>query len=126
MGAEFLWTGGLRLRGREFCSLLNQVIRDDLRHEIAAAAPIIRAINQRRMLRNATTTMAEQQWPANGELWRGGGFDDKHKAFFSGLCGHKYRVPGFPATSQLRTTASSFAFKAAKDKPRAMWHIRLD
>ena len=38
--AEYLWTGGMKLRGREFCSLLNLVIRDDVYNEITFATPV--------------------------------------------------------------------------------------
>ena len=71
-------------------------------------------------------TLDEQSYPPNGETWRGGGFRQQHRPFFERLIGKKYRVPGFLATTIKRTVARSFAFKADKDHPCALWRIQFD
>ena len=45
MVAEYLWTSAKKLRGREFCSILNDIIRQDDPVEMVHTAMIIRAIN---------------------------------------------------------------------------------
>lgn len=128
--AEYLWTSGkthAAVNNQELCSVLNAVIRDDLADEVQAAAMIFRSINSRRVNRDSGGARLDvQSYPANGETWRGGGFRRQHRAFFRKIKGKKYRVPGFLATSDSRTVASGFAFKADKTHPCAMWRILFD
>ena len=56
--------------------------------------------------------------------WRGGGFRDEFKAFFTP--GKLYRVPGVLATSIDKHVAEQFIQRAPKDQPRALWCIRVD
>lgn len=123
--AEFLWTSGKQLRGYEFCTIINDVIRNDLANELKLAIPIIRLINQRRVTnRDAPDTLDVQQYPHGGTCWRGGGFNDEHKAFFTK--GKVYRIPGFLATSGSESVATSFVCKVSDGKPRIKWKILLD
>ena len=47
-------------------------------------------------------------FPPNGQIFRGGGFDDSFRGFFT--VGKQYRVPGFLATSFSRSKAEEFLF----------------
>ena len=126
--AEYLWTSAIDhdVVGRmEFSSVLNAVIRDDIALEIEAAAPIVRSINSRRIKR-LTMGAIDPTYPPNGETWRGTAFRNEHKAFFDNTKGKKYRVPAFLATSSERHVAATFAFKASKHGPCALWHIQFD
>ena len=132
--AEYLWTSAKShpvSKGLELCSVLNAVVRDDIAQEIQAAAVIFRSINSRRVRRinedpNTGSLLEVQSYPPKGETWRGGSFRRQHRAFFASMIGRKYRVPGFLATTVKRTVASTFAFKANKDYPCALWRITFD
>ena len=132
--SEYLWTSAKAhgvVNGMELCSVLNAVIRDDVAEEIEAAVMIFRSINSRRVRRmsvsrDAGDAMDQQSYPREGETWRGGGFRRQCRPFFECMIGQKYRVPGFLATTIKRTIASSFAFKADKAHPCALWRIVFD
>jgi hypothetical protein len=117
--AEYLWTSDKShdvVKGMELCSVLNAVIREDVAEEIAAATKIFRTINTRRVHRVRTTTgRVDSSYPRNGETWRGGGFRQECGAFFERIKGHKYRVPGFLASSQKKQIAAAFAHGAGKN-----------
>ena len=125
--AEYLWTSGKThavVKKMEFCSILNAVIRADIAKEIEAAAVIFRAINSRRVNRGSGgADHIDHSYPEDGQTWRGGGFRQECKKFFKRIKGKKYRVPGFLATSNKRSVAAHFAFKAT---PCAMWCIKFD
>ena len=91
---------------------------------------IFRSINARRIQRrNGSVNIHIQSYPPTGETWRGGGFRRYHRAFFEGILGKKYRVPGFLATSLNREIAAAFAFKAVSSSPChpcAVWRITFD
>ena len=80
----------------ELCSVLNAAIRDDHPAALAAAAPLVRAINSLCVVRGARKE-GEARFPPGGVCFRGGGLPDQHRGFFA--AGRKYRVPGFLATS---------------------------
>ena len=132
--AEYLWTSGKQhavVRGMSLSSVLNAVIRDDIAEEIEAAAPIFLSINNRRVCHTSKLSTfdlegLEQSYPSNGESWRGGGFRNRFRPFFERIKGQKYRVPGFLATSNQRSVASGFAFKANKNRSRALWRVTFD
>ena len=132
--SEYLWTSAKAhgvVNGMELCSVLNAVIRDDVAEEIKEAVTIFRSINSRRVhrmsvKRDTDDVMDHQSYPHGGETWRGGGFRQQYRAFFESMIGRKYRAPGFLATTIKRTIASSFAFKADKTHPCALWRIVFD
>ena len=102
--AQRLWTSDERLCGegvppalaREFCALLNAALRDDDAEWLAAARPLIWAINRLCVVRGARPEGALRFPPAHCSF-RGGGLPDALRGFFAP--GVKYRVPGFLATS---------------------------
>ena len=111
----------------QLCSVLNAVIRDDVANEIQAAALIFRSLNTRRVHRvNAGANVDVQSYPPDGETWRGGGFREEHRAFFEVMKDKKYRVPAFLATSNNRSVAAGFVFKASKSHSCAIWCIKFD
>ena len=125
--SEYLWTSAKRhrvVRGKELCSVLNAVIRDDVAKEIKAAAPIFRNINTRRVYRSKTGL--NTTYPRNGKTWRGGGFREEFEPFFKRMQDKKYRVPGFLATSNQQSVAATFAFQADNKHPCAIWCIMFD
>ena len=65
-------------------------------------------------------------FPPDGEVYRGGGFDDAHRGFFA--VGKQFRVPGFLATSFSRAKAEEFIFNQATafDKQGILWIVRVD
>ena len=102
--AQRLWTSDERLCGegvppalaREFCALLNAALRDDDAERLAAARPLVWAINRLCVVRGARPEGALRFPPAHCSF-RGGGLPDALRGFFAP--GVKYRVPGFLATS---------------------------
>ena len=102
--AQRLWTSDQRHGGdgvppahrREFCALLNAALRADDAALLAAAMPLIRAINSLCVVRGARPE-ARLRFPPAACCLRGGGLPDAHRAFFAP--GVKYRVPGYLATS---------------------------
>ena len=129
--AQYLWTSAKTHRVvqfRQLCSVLNAVIRDDIEEEVQAAAIFFRGINTRRVTRVRSGNV-DPSFPRNGETWRGGGFRSQHRAFFEGMVGRKYRVPGFLATSAKRCIAAKFAFDAFDEDsshPCVIWHVTVD
>jgi hypothetical protein len=110
--AQRLWTSDARYGGegvaaadrRELCSLLNAALRADDPELLAAAMPLIRAINALCVVRGARDE-ARLRFPPAGCCLRGGGLPDAHRSFF--VPGRKYRIPGFLATSFDREAAAS-------------------
>ncbi len=102
--AQRLWTSDQRFSGpgvppehqREFCSLLNAALRRDDGELLAAAMPLIRAINALCVVRGARP-MDLLRFPPENRTFRGAGIPDAHLGFY--VPGVKYRVPGYLATS---------------------------
>ncbi len=102
--AQRLWTSDQQFGGEgvppahrlEFCSMLNTALRCDDAALLAAAMPLIRAINSLCVFRGARPD-ALLRFPPADCSFRGGGLPDVHHGFF--VPGVKYRVPGFLATS---------------------------
>ena len=129
--AEYLWTSAKThavVNYKQLYSAINAVIRDDVMEEVKTAVVFCRAINTRRV-RRVTKGADDMSYPRNGETWRGGGFRSQHRAFFEGMIGKKYRVPGFLATSAKRSIAAKFAFAAFEEDdshPCVIWRVRVD
>ncbi len=113
--AQRLWTSDIRFRGagvppalqREFCSLINAVLRGDDPTLLCAAMPLIRAINSLSVVRGALPEKL-LRFPHEHRSFRGGGLPDEYCGFF--VAGLKYRVPGFLATSFDREARSALAW----------------
>ena len=70
-------------------------------------------------------TNAHLPFPPEGEVYRGGGFDESYRGFFTP--GKQYRVPGFLATSFSRATATRFLRTAeAYGQQAVLWVVRVD
>ena len=128
-----VWTSQKKLAGREFCSIVNELLRTDalLTDEVADQLAILaHAIN-----RNVVTRSVEYDvpWPSGpkggaGQIstmkdvcFRGGGFCDTAaiRDFF--CAGRKYRVPGFLATSYNKYIAEHFIQRVRlPDLPRVV------
>ena len=125
--AELLWTSSLRFEGmgdhaKEFCSLLNAAIREDLDELASPAAALTRGINALCLQGRGDAALA---FPAGGEVYRGTGFDDAHRGFFT--VGKAYRVPGFLATSFSEAKAREFLHRAqAAGQQAVLWVVRVD
>jgi serine/threonine protein kinase len=126
IAAERLWTSLQTMRtgtGREpeFCFVLSQLLRDDPASLARSCAIIARALNTNLVAGRTSSVI----FPANGQCWRGGGFDEQHRSFFT--VGKKYRVPGFLATSLQKNVTQTFMFRAeAAGYPVVQWCIQLD
>ena len=126
--AELLWTSNLRFEwmgdhAKEFCSMLNGAIRTDDPELMYSTAALASTINV--MCVKGRNAMAKLPFPQGGTCYRGGGFDDRHKSFFTK--GKKFRQPSFLATSFSRPVATRF-MQRAKDagRQRVMWVVQLD
>ncbi len=118
--AQKVWTSDYELKGCEFCSIFNALIRDDkmLDDEIAAqVATLAHAVNSNVVTRGLGGQRPWPGGPAAGPdhnstvadtCWRGGGFSDtpETRAFFVG--GMVYRTGGFLATSYKKEKARHF------------------
>jgi hypothetical protein len=115
-----VWTSQRQLNGREFCSVFNELIRDDalLDDDVAdQVTTLSRAINSNVVTRGVG---GDVPWPEGPKgrpehlstvadvCFRGGGFCDTPatRAFFA--VGRKYRVAGFLATSFNKYVAEGF------------------
>ena len=109
----------------ELCSIINAVLRAD---DVAAMTPcvvLVRALNRLCVARKRTDGTIVR-FPPGGHCWRGGGFDDRHKDFFT--IGRMYRVPGFLATSFSERVTTEFIYRAVHVGGRSgiLWHVVVD
>ena len=116
--AQRMWTSAKQLGGKEFCFLLNFAIREDDPELIEFAAVLVRAVNQLCVTSGHVAVMH----PPTNVCYRGGGFDDTHREFFS--AGLQFRQPAYVATSFSRAVADRFIARARG--PRILWLIRID
>jgi hypothetical protein len=103
--AQQLWTSDERLAGgegvpaahrRELCAMLNAALRADDPALLAAALPLIRAIDSLRVVYGVRPE-ARLRFPPVYRSFRGGGLPDAQRGFFAVRV--EYRVPGSLATS---------------------------
>jgi hypothetical protein len=116
-----MWTSFRQLRGREFCFILNEVVRNDTASCIAPAASLTRAINE-----FCVTPVGEEPrppFPPDFVCVRGGGFDNRYRDFFAP--GREFRQPAFLATSFSESTAEDFMRRSSMPV-KAKWMIRID
>jgi len=126
-----LWTSAATLHGREFCSILNQALREDAEDTIGHAATITHALNAFCVNRRAGG--APVRWPSAHITYRGTALPRTHHGFF--VVGKKYRAPMFLATSSSEDTAVD-TFLMRLEPPSAeqappwqepvLWRFHLD
>jgi hypothetical protein len=125
-----LWTSTATLRGREFCSLLNQALREDGADTIGHAATIAHAINTFCVARRGDIPIP---WPSEHVLYRGGALPRCFQSFFA--VGKAYRAPMFVATSaDQHVSVHTFLMRlppaAASQSPPfqepVLWRFHLD
>ena len=114
-----MWSSALQLRGRELCSVLNYAARVDTPQFAEPLAVLVRAIN----LLCVTVGRAPCDLPA--VCFRGGGFDEQHRSWYSAHIGQKMRQPSFVATSASRAVADSFMARSDW-QTKVRWLIRFD
>jgi len=114
-----------QVHGREFCSFINQALRDDIEDHLQDLVPVVRAINTLCVGRDQAS---KGLWPSDGICFRGGALPDKHLSFFT--VGKKYRVPGFLATSFKEKVSMEFAHRSTpahlvEKQPMVLWQIKV-
>jgi hypothetical protein len=103
----------------EFCSVFSRLLQADSASLARSCAIVARALNS-----NLLAGSTSDAFPQNGQCWRGGGFDEQHRGFFT--VGKKYRVPGFLSTSGQKSESKIFMYKAeCAGYPVVQW-IQLD
>ena len=129
--ATLLWTSASKLLGvptahsKELCSLVNSALRDDIEAAMPSLAIIVHGINTLCVVRRKGLGAGELPFPPAPHCctYRGGGFDDRFKGFFT--VGKKYRVPGFLATSFSEKVADDFIGYSSM-KATIKWVIKFD
>lgn len=107
--AVVLWTSSSKVGfQKEFCSILNQVIRDDVRDVVPHAVILCRALASLIVTRREGPSM--NRWPTNLVTHRGTSMPQAAVGFFSR--DRMYRAPMFLATSCLESTAVQFMQRA--------------
>jgi len=116
-----LWTSAKKLNQREFCSILNECIRDDDPQLIELAMPLIRGLNQLCIAERGLKNMC---WPVDNLLYRGAGLPDSQQLDFT--ANKKYRCPMYLATSKNRDTSLDFCRRIGIDQKPILYTIHLD
>ena len=113
-----------RLRGKEFCTILNSCVRDDNADVSEAVAGLTRGLNTLCVVSSSGSSISSllKQFPADKVLYRGGGFDNTHRGFFT--AGRQFRQPSFLATSGKQSVAQSF-IERAREPTKVRWRIRI-
>jgi len=76
----YLWTMATKLRSRELCSIINEILRTDNPSLMEPLCTLTRGINTLCVAgRKDSDTI---QWPQNFTLYRGGGLPEEHRSFF--------------------------------------------
>ena len=98
-----MYSSAATLNGREFCSILNEALREDrLTHTVAVARALSSYLHTR-MSRGGGASVAPVRWPAANRVFRGCALPPQHHWFFS--VGRQYRIPMFLSTSGNRGVA---------------------
>lgn len=114
--AQRVWTSAKVLRGREFCFILNEAVRDD--EAADATAVIARAINKL-----CVTIPPRPPFPPGNVCFRGGGFDNKHRSFYK--TNQEFRQPAFLATSFSEAVADGFIHRVPRKFDKVKWLIHI-
>ena len=120
--AQRMWTSALRLRGREFCFILNAAVRSDDDELADSTAGLTRAINQLCVTTGASALQAAAH-PPDSFCFRGGGFDDRYHSFY--VSGRQFRQPAYLATSFSRAVAAGFLARTGSAS-KVLWLVRID
>ena len=118
--AQRMWTSALQLRGREFCFILNDAVREDTSALAGTLGKIARAINQLCVTANRETAAVH---PPDLVCYRGAGFDDRYRSFF--VAGRVFRQPAYLATSFSREVALRFLRRSTM-AAKVLWIVRID
>jgi hypothetical protein len=125
IAAERLWTSAKTLQGTEFCSIFSALIREDRASLARPCAIIARALRANLVAARAGGAGGAVPFPPNGECWRGGGFNEAHRGFFT--VGKTYRAPGFLATSFKQSVTNNFMWKAeCAGHSVVQWKVKVD
>lgn len=117
--AQRMWTSTLRLRGKEFCYIINDAARDD--KELARpVAKVSRAINLLCVTADRPTAAVH---PPDHCCYRGAGFDDAFRSFF--VAGREFRQPAYLATSFSREVAMGF-LRRSPMAAKVLWLVHID
>ena len=96
-----MYSSAEALDGKEFCSILNEALREDQLTRTVAVPRALSSYLHTHMSRDGTAAPA--QWPAANRVFRGGALPASKHWFFA--VGKKYRVPMFLSTSGNRAVA---------------------
>lgn len=118
--AQRMWTSALQLRGREFCFILNELLREDAEDMVVTLGKVCRAINELCVTAGRGVPAVH---PPNFVCYRGAGFDDKWRSFF--VAGRKYRQPAYLATSFCRDVAEGFLWRSVLPC-KILWIVHID
>lgn len=127
--ALVLWSSARRDGfGKEFCSILNEVIRDDVREVMEHAVVLCRAMNTL-IVTNLGRVGAMQAdggtcWPADFVTHRGTSMPLEELQFFKE--GRVYRAPMFLATSFDESTATDFMRNTPAERVPVHFKFLLD
>jgi len=124
-----LWTSALTIntievsKKKEFCSILNDAIINDVEDCMKDVAYVVRAITKLCVGIRQNSNLFK--WPTNNILYRGSSLPSCHESFFT--VGTKYRCPSFLATSENKSICDNFLDKARdKGENPVMWYFHLD
>eukprot|EP00435_Cladocopium_sp_Y103_P024129 s4176_g5.t2 len=119
--ATFAWTLTDKVYGRELCSYMNEIVREDDKDRLKPLLPLARAINKVLVTRGH----AANDWPAENISYRGSGIPREQLKFFEE--NQEYRCPMYLATSFDRKIAMQFASRNANtEKDMAIFHVHYD
>eukprot|EP00438_Fugacium_kawagutii_P020886 Skav211777 [mRNA] locus=scaffold305:87291:88282:+ [translate_table: standard] len=74
--AVFTWTLTDRVRDRELCSYMNEIVREDNRERLQPLIPLVRAMNSFIVTRGK----AAAEWPPENVTYRGAGATEKQRS----------------------------------------------
>jgi len=108
----------------EFCSILNEFIRNDQIEAIDHVSTISHCLNLLCVI--GRHDPIKIKWPDSYILYRGGGLPDDKKFFFQ--IGKKYRCPMFLATSTNEETSQKFCRRAQIESklPPVLFEFEID
>jgi len=143
-----MWTSPLRLRNKELCSILNFAVRSDSNDMVRPLAMLTRCVQVDHFSFTFTFRglLFKQMMSGDGSainllcvtagkadklknisetnlIFRGGGFDERHREFFTQ--NKKFRQPAYLATSFSKDVAKIFMGRAAKGQSKMLWLVRI-
>ncbi|CAE7460754.1 unnamed protein product [Symbiodinium sp. CCMP2592] len=113
--ATYVWTLATPLGGREVCSYINEIIREDQEYKVKTLLPLVRTINE--LLVQEVLVKA----PKNHTTYRGSRIPHDSLKFFQAK--RQYRVNMFLATSDDKRKAQEFAEGAEGTEVPTLFHV---